>query len=83
MLDSRGFELKVGDEVLVVSHKNQIELAGTIITTRSHHPFNTVMLGTVVSSKTDCQISIGARQIIIGQDEPLYRVFLLPQHGAK
>lgn len=89
MLDSRGFELSIGDEVLVVQHKNQVEIAGTIITCRDHRPFNTITLGTVIDLKRGmlddvCTLQVGKIQIKIkgNQDAGWFdRIFVLPQQG--
>jgi hypothetical protein len=91
MFDSRGFELSIGDEVLVVQHKNQVEIAGTIITCRDHQPFNTITIGTVVDLKSGlldniCTVLIGVAQLKIkGNSEVGWfdRIFLLPQKGTE
>jgi len=97
MLDSRGFVMKVGDEVLIVQHKNQIELSGTIITTRTQRPFNSMVIGTVAGFRHDegtgfadmghdifCTVAVGQQQIIVKGDAEngwYDRIFLLPQKG--
>jgi hypothetical protein len=89
--------MKVGDEVLVVQHKNQVELAGTIITTRSHRPFKSVIVGTVAGFEHKegtgfaemghdifCTVTLGSRQIKVKGDSEngwFDPIFLLPQNG--
>lgn len=91
--------MKIGDEVIVVQHKNQIELAGTIITCRSHRPFKSVHIGTVsgfehkegtgfaeMGHDIFCKIAMGERQIVVkGDSENGWHdpIFLLPQKGAE
>jgi hypothetical protein len=67
MLDSRGFELEVGDEVLVLQHSNQVQLGDMMIVARTTKPFNTTILGTIVKLDT---VKPGPVEHYIGSGTP-------------